>query len=632
MLKRFWLLGSLLLVLSSPLAAQPPQVSPSEISRLGPRVLEFSRTRSVRSRQQPKLDVIVYSKADLKPSEQVALEELGVDPNQARQGGAVVSATAGVLRALGQMNFVVHVNDRTLLKMDSSIARSVVDLERDSGKKNRPMMVEVTLSPGLNTEQKQQLSGFGLDPEEIVQERVRGQVEVQRLKNLANLDFVQSVSQPEPSDLLQTSAPKPIQATASLPKLDTLHRRGFMGNGVKVAVIDSDFDLNHPQLRGGIMHVERIPKAVQGNQSHGTTVAATLRSVAPQADLILLAVGSAPGNNVYRAIDRALELGAVVINLSLGKAIPDAGFLRGNTPLVQALDQKLSDRRAVLVTAAGNYNRSLGFLDNAGAQMISAGGDHVFKLSAQTGAVMPLYWPRSLRETYIFAAWDDEYRAGIRGNSDLTLELWAVNKNKQRTLLALANNNQLAGKPPREIIQLARPSSASYGKPGIIGVNETSERFELRLRSNLPPQSMNNRALRFGAGIGVELAQPSNRTSISAAPYALASGSIMVGAFISDQRSERIDPHSGRGPQQEGVMRPNVLASAVSPLKGLPLQGTSVATPYVAGLCALLKGSLPLLNTVQIKELLTQSATRSGLIGRVDPLLTMEAALAGQRP
>jgi thermitase len=108
------------------------------------------------------------------------------------------------------------------------------------------------------------------------------------------------------------------------------------GDGVKIAVIDSGIDLNHPAFQGALVgqsdmwdwvDADSTPQDVKGSGSnhgygHGTAVAGIVLQVAPKAKIMPLRVLDSAGNgdtaNVIAAIDYAVAHGAKIINLSLG--------------------------------------------------------------------------------------------------------------------------------------------------------------------------------------------------------------------------------------------------------------------------------------------------------------------------
>lgn len=147
------------------------------------------------------------------------------------------------------------------------------------------------------------------------------------------------------------------QAHALAPKL---------GQGVKVAVIDTGVDLEHPAFAGSLAPAEEWrdfhsadaspdEEGVlgEGGYGHGTGVAGIVLQVAPRATILPLRVlgpdGSGDVLHVAQAIDWAVARGARIINLSLGSD--------QRSPTVQDAVKRATERGVLVVAAAGNDNR-----------------------------------------------------------------------------------------------------------------------------------------------------------------------------------------------------------------------------------------------------------------------------------
>lgn len=101
----------------------------------------------------------------------------------------------------------------------------------------------------------------------------------------------------------------------------TARRLDATGAGRCVAVIDAGFDVTVPALAHNV-HPDSVVRAdtVEPAEWHGTVVALLVRTVAPDAQLLLIDVyspGSLQPRDVGEAVDRARRSGADVINLSL---------------------------------------------------------------------------------------------------------------------------------------------------------------------------------------------------------------------------------------------------------------------------------------------------------------------------
>ncbi|GAB2973610.1 S8 family serine peptidase [Saccharothrix stipae] len=144
----------------------------------------------------------------------------------------------------------------------------------------------------------------------------------------------------------------------------TAWRAGHTGKGVKVAVLDTGVDQDHPDLAGHEVAERNFtddPDATDG-VGHGTHVAATIASsgarykgVAPDADLLdgkVCVVSGCQESAIVAGMQWAAEQGADIVNISLG-----GGDTTELDPLEEAVNT-LSARTGVLfVVAAGNNSR-----------------------------------------------------------------------------------------------------------------------------------------------------------------------------------------------------------------------------------------------------------------------------------
>jgi subtilisin family serine protease len=140
------------------------------------------------------------------------------------------------------------------------------------------------------------------------------------------------------------------------------------GAGVRVAVLDTGVDADHPDLAGAIEDARDFtdsPFGTDDKQGHGTHVAGTIAArrnergvvgVAPECRLIVAKVlgddGSGTSDEVARGIDWAVASGADLLSLSLGSPDPSAA-------IEQAIERAVNAGRFV-ICAAGNEGRDDG--------------------------------------------------------------------------------------------------------------------------------------------------------------------------------------------------------------------------------------------------------------------------------
>lgn len=147
------------------------------------------------------------------------------------------------------------------------------------------------------------------------------------------------------------------------------------GRGVRIAVIDTGVDLEHPDLKGQISHLENLaPEPDDHNLAdwHGTAVAGVLSArpnngigivgIAPDAEILALRacwpvqVGALAAHcnsfTLALALNQSLRMGSQIINLSL--AGPE-------DPLLKMLVEKALNKGVIVVAAVAPDAPSTGF-------------------------------------------------------------------------------------------------------------------------------------------------------------------------------------------------------------------------------------------------------------------------------
>jgi subtilisin family serine protease len=130
------------------------------------------------------------------------------------------------------------------------------------------------------------------------------------------------------------------------------------GNNVKVAVIDSEIDLNHPDLRGTILEEYDAVGAEDRPDAHGTAMAGAIAAhrrllgIAPSAQLYAIhafsshaASAQSTSFSIIKGLDWAVSKGVRVINMS---------FAGPRDPAMARALHAAHDAGIVLIAAAGN--------------------------------------------------------------------------------------------------------------------------------------------------------------------------------------------------------------------------------------------------------------------------------------
>jgi len=144
-----------------------------------------------------------------------------------------------------------------------------------------------------------------------------------------------------------------------------------LGKGVKIAVIDTGLDLEHPAFKENLAPANEwydfvdddpVPQEEKGGKGnggnagygHGTAVAGITLQVAPNATVLPIRVlgpdGSGYTSDVAKGIDWAIAQGAQVVHLSLGT--------EGASSVLETMVGYAADRGVYVIASAGNVDGS----------------------------------------------------------------------------------------------------------------------------------------------------------------------------------------------------------------------------------------------------------------------------------
>jgi subtilisin family serine protease len=198
----------------------------------------------------------------------------------------------------------------------------------------------------------------------------------------------------------------------SIPQIgaNTVWDSGFTGKGIKVAVLDSGIDPNHPDLSGQIEESKSfVPgETVDDKHGHGTHVASTVlgtgaasegknKGVAPEARLIVGKVLNDAGSGLDSWIIDGMEWAsdnAKIVSMSLGSSEPS----NGTDPMAQAVNRLSEEKGALFVIAAGNsgYEGAIGSPGAADAALTIGAVDKADKIAYFTSKG-PRYGDKGLK-------------------------------------------------------------------------------------------------------------------------------------------------------------------------------------------------------------------------------------------
>ncbi|WP_179886949.1 S8 family serine peptidase [Bacillus sp. AFS088145] len=446
-------------------------------------------------------------------------------------------------------------------------------------------------------------------------------------------------------------------------QIDKLHQEGYTGKGVKVAVLDTGVDYNHPDLKGAFKggydfinndndpmettNDDWVKAGKPGGSSgaanyvteHGTHVSGTIvgqgknasefatTGIAPDADLYVYRVlgpgGSGTTDGILAGIDRAVADGMDIMSLSLGANYNDPMY-----PTSIAINNAVLNG-VTAVVAAGN----------AGNKMYTVGSPGTAALALTVGAssvpITTLGGKGSI----------DNVTASLllmaKGAGDDISKLKGVTNSVVDVNLGEA----YTGKDVKGKIVLM--SRGTYTLDSKISVAKSQGAAAVLMYNDNPTEGQIPTFL----GDGVNFIPTFSLTKADglALKQKLQSGSVnFTFNDIGEAKTQgdTLADFSSRGPSRVNYdIKPEITAPGVSVLSTVPgfinspdnpsdyknayqrMSGTSMATPFTTGVAALLKQAQPDLQPEDIKAILMNTADSLSKpysvfeqgAGRIDP-------------
>ena len=433
--------------------------------------------------------------------------------------------------------------------------------------------------------------------------------------NLPGVQFVQSALRPMPLDgdmspraQIEGSAQALTQGVAAS-NANVWHTAGWLGNGVKVGVIDAGF-LNYtnaiasgdlPTIASGRLVIYQ-PSGMSFflDTDHGTAVAEIVYDMAPMAT-IYLGTPNSPTSMANYIVDMACNLGVKVIQSSIAFYVAEDG---DGTGLVTNAIAQAEDCGALYVQAAGNNANyhwdmaaTLANFDGD-SQLDFAPGDEVLHFGDNSASCYTLSAGYPINVYLRWNAWPTTNQ-----DYDLYLVRW-TGGSEWVTVTQSIRDQSAGGISPAEWINTSIATAGCYGLYidkwsatgnhtfDLMGHNMPNFEYIVQSRSLVDPAtSIDSFAV---AAVDVDSPYPREYYS-SIGPAHAAGGTINDGA-------------ANQQPRIAGYANVNTSVNS-------SFNGTSSAAPHVSGAAALVMGRFPSYGVPQIRALLESRALDIGAGG-----------------
>jgi len=386
---------------------------------------------------------------------------------------------------------------------------------------------------------------------------------------------------------------------------------GFEGEGIKIGIIDTGIDYNHPDLFGfgpdgkvvgGYDYVDNDKEPLDTN-GHGTEVAGiiaangVLKGVAPKAKLIAYRVSSTgesvSSDFIVEAIHRAIEDQVDIINISLG-------VNKTNDELDNAVREAVK-HGIVVVAAAGNNGPGIGTIGSP-AKSISAltvGASYnnitsslvsTFEVGEKQYQLIPMLGTSALSEPITARVVFGGYgRVHDLDNLDLKDSILLVERGsdvKGETIYFSEKEHNAARGGAKAVV-------VYNNEPGIFFGELAHPNADSNYYPTIPALSMSR-------DDGIALREALQNETIA-----------KLNVFY---HPDFVTPFSSRGPVSPFYIKPDLVAPGVfvnSTLTGGKYNltsGTSFAAPHVSGAVALLLEKNPDLMPSEVASILSTTA------------------------
>ncbi|MGM0942354.1 MAG: S8 family serine peptidase [Bacillota bacterium] len=421
----------------------------------------------------------------------------------------------------------------------------------------------------------------------------------QELQRMQSLDFVKNVHAVKTYETTRFKNLGVDSENAVFPY--ELNDTGYTGEGVKVGVIDTGIDYEHPDLQKNyqrgydLVDLDDDPMETKSKQGiptlHGSHVSGIiaangqLKGVAPEADIYAYRAlgpgGSGTSVQVIAAMEQAVEDGVDIMNLSLGNSVNGPDY-----PTSVAVN-KAAELGIAVVIANGNN----------GPANWTVGSPATANKALSVGASSP-----EREMPFLYERWDDKQisLSTMSGSVPWNLDTFYEIVNADTT----ANVKGKIALFTRDDVPFSQKAQAAQvaGAKAVVIHNNEEGHFQGMIHTDKQPINIPVASISQSDGEWLKKKLDEKEKLSLETNY--------------KKIEESIADFSSRGPVTVNWnIKPDILAPGASIVSTVPggyqaLQGTSMAAPHVAGAIALVKEANPTWSNAKIYGAIKTTAAR----------------------
>lgn len=442
------------------------------------------------------------------------------------------------------------------------------------------------------------LRNLGCEVEVYVFNMIQVLIPADKVEIVRHLNFIKFLRSPfsnieENSKIFKQFASAGGEEFSSL-QLNEAHKKGYMGQGVKVAILDTAFEPSNPIFCRNVYYTlsfrSHDKNIMEGDIDHGNAVTEIVTRIAPKTKIIL--VNFQTDVEYIKALKELINMTGSkkpdVIVTAVNIILPDDYY--DGSGIRAGLARLARNKGITIVSSAGNNAQThyMGTFNDTNSNSLNnfTSGDDTLEVDLKRGD-----------RIRVVMSWKDNWN-----NPSGDLDLGIFNDSLQPLAVSTIRQKSLKA-PPYEIVDI----TASYSGAYHIAVKKIKASDGLPFMIYIYSMTASN----------MEYFNPETSLDPGLPP---ASDTITVGSVQSTYPC-KLEPWSSQGKTTDNRMKPDLVAPGGIYCHSINsvFSGTSSSAPQVAGAIALLLSKNPGLSPGKLKDILKKTAHDLGPPGE-DPV------------